>query len=111
MFVIEAPGGGSVVIIARVKELAAGMPMRYVAPLHRHNETARGMRDFIAEGATIITTPGNRAYFERMGTGRRTISPDAQALRPQPVRIETISGKRRVLTDGSRTVELIDIGP
>jgi hypothetical protein len=32
-------------------------------------------------------------------------------LRPQPVRIETITGKRRVLTDGTRTVELIDIGP
>jgi glyoxylase-like metal-dependent hydrolase (beta-lactamase superfamily II) len=111
MFVMEAPGGGSAEIIARVKELAAGKPIRHVAPTHHHDDHAGGMRDFIAEGATIITTPGNRAYFERMGNARRTISPDAQALRPQPVRIETISGKRRVLTDGSRTVELIDIGP
>ena len=46
-----------------------------------------------------------------MGAARRTISSDAQSLRPQPVRIETITGKRRVLTDGTRTVELIDIGP
>ena len=111
MFVMEAPGGGSAEIIARTKELAGGKPIRYVAPTHHHDDHAGGMRDFIAEGATIITTPGNRAYFERMGAARRSISPDAQSLRQQPVRIETITGKRRVLTDGTRTVELIDIGP
>ena len=111
MFVMEAPGGGSTEIIARVKELAAGKPIRFVAPTHHHDDHAGGMRDFIAEGTTILTTPGNRAYFERMGAARRTISPDAQALRPQPTRIETITGKRRVLTDGTRSVELIDIGP
>ena len=111
MFVMEAPGGGSAEIIARVKELAAGKPIRFVAPTHHHDDHAGGMRDFIAEGVTIITTPGNRAYFERMGAARRTITPDAQSLRPQPVRVETITGKRRVLTDGTRTVELIDIGP
>ena len=111
MFVMEAPGGGSAEIIARVKELAAGKPIRFVAPTHHHDDHAGGMRDFIAEGVTIITTPGNRAYFERMGAARRTITPDPQSLRPQPVRVETITGKRRVLTDGTRTVELIDIGP
>jgi glyoxylase-like metal-dependent hydrolase (beta-lactamase superfamily II) len=111
MFVMEAPGGGSAEIIARVKELAAGKPIRFVAPTHHHDDHAGGMREFIAEGATIITTPGNRAYFERMGAARRTISPDAQSLRPQPTRVETISSKRRVLTDGTHTVELIDIGP
>jgi len=111
MFVMEAPGGGSAEIIARVKELAAGKPIRFVAPTHHHDDHAGGMRDFIAEGVTIITTPGNRAYFERMGAARRTIAPDPQALRPQPVRLETITGRRRVLTDGTRTVELIDIGP
>ena len=111
MFVMEAPGGGSAEIIARVKELAGGKPIRFVAPTHHHDDHAGGMREFIAEGTTIITTPGNRAYFERMGAARRTISPDAQSLRSQPVRVETISSKRRVLTDGTRTVELIDIGP
>jgi glyoxylase-like metal-dependent hydrolase (beta-lactamase superfamily II) len=111
VFVMEAPGGGSAEIIARVKEVAGGKPIRFVAPTHHHDDHAGGMRDFIAEGTTIITTPGNRAYFERMGAARRTIAPDAQSRRQQPVRIETITNKRRVLTDGSRTLELIDIGP
>ena len=112
VFVFEAPGGGgSSEVIARVKETVPGKPIRYVAPTHHHDDHAGGMRDYVAEGATIITTPGNKSYFERMAAARRTIAPDALSRQPRPARVEVIAGKKRVVTDGRRTVELIDIGP
>jgi glyoxylase-like metal-dependent hydrolase (beta-lactamase superfamily II) len=94
-----------------VKELLPGKPIRYAAITHHHDDHAGGTRDYVAEGATIVTTPGNRRYVERMAAARPTIRPDALARRPQPLRVETIAGKRRVLSGGGRTVELIDIGP
>jgi glyoxylase-like metal-dependent hydrolase (beta-lactamase superfamily II) len=39
------------------------------------------------------------------------MDPDSLTLKPQPLRFEAIEKGRRVLTDGTTTVELIDIGP
>jgi glyoxylase-like metal-dependent hydrolase (beta-lactamase superfamily II) len=111
VLVVEAPGGGSAETIAQVKTLVPGKPIRYIAPTHHHDDHAGGMRDFVAEGATIVTTAGNKAYFERMARSRPTIRLDALARNPREARVEVITGKRRVLTDGRHTVELHDIGP
>ena len=40
-----------------------------------------------------------------------TINRDTLTLKPQPLKWESVEGRKRVLTDGTTTVELIDIGP
>ena len=98
-------------VLDKVKELAPGKPVRYVAATHHHSDHSGGARTFFAEGVTLVTTPGNVNYFQRFATTRFTMPPDAQQLNPRAPKIETIQNKKRVFSDAGRTVELIDIGP
>ena len=43
-------------VIKRIKETIPGKPIRYVAVTHHHGDHIGGLRSFIAEGATVITT-------------------------------------------------------
>lgn len=93
-----------------LRTLAPGKPIRYLVPTHYHDDHTGGVRAFIAEGSTIVTTPGNREYFERMAKAVKTLQPDALAKKPVPIKLETFSGKR-VIEDATHRVEVIDIGP
>lgn len=113
VMVIEAYGNDAASrrTIARVKELFPEKPIRYLVPTHHHDDHTGGVRTFIAEGAAIVTTPGNRQYFEGMARGVYTLTPDALSRNPQPLKLEMVTGKRRVFSDGTHEVQVIDIGP
>jgi glyoxylase-like metal-dependent hydrolase (beta-lactamase superfamily II) len=108
--VVEAPGSsaGADALIARIKETIPGKPIRYVAVTHHHGDHIGGLRSFIAEGATVITTPGNRALIEEMAAARQLDRLGANPRKPQFLIAER---ERTTLTDGSRRVELIQVGP
>jgi glyoxylase-like metal-dependent hydrolase (beta-lactamase superfamily II) len=113
LVVVDAPNNSTVTerAITTIKRNVPGKPIRYVVPTHHHGDHAGGMRGFIAEGATIVTTPGNAALFRRMAaSGPHTLRPDALSRTPRAPVIETFTG-RRVFTDGTRTLEVRDIGP
>jgi glyoxylase-like metal-dependent hydrolase (beta-lactamase superfamily II) len=113
VMVVEAYGNDAASrrTIAKVKALMPGKPIRYLIPTHHHDDHTGGVRTFIAEGTAIVTTPGNREFFERMARGVYTLSPDALSQNPQPLQLEMVTGKRRVFTDGTHEVQVIDIGP
>jgi glyoxylase-like metal-dependent hydrolase (beta-lactamase superfamily II) len=111
LLVAEAPSSGVPAILARLATLAPGKPIRYVTPTHHHDDHAGGVGYYAAAGATIVTTPGNRAYLERMATARSTIQLGGPVPSTRTPPIETITNGRRVFTDGTRTVEIHDIGP
>jgi glyoxylase-like metal-dependent hydrolase (beta-lactamase superfamily II) len=112
VFVMEAPGRDSVSrqAIAEIRKIFPGKPIRYIAVTHHHDDHAGGIRTYFSEGATLLALPGERSFFEDVAKARFTIEPDLFTTKPQPVKIEAISDGRRVLTDGTTTVELIDIG-
>jgi glyoxylase-like metal-dependent hydrolase (beta-lactamase superfamily II) len=113
VMVVETPGNDNTSreVIARVKELMPGKPIKYAAVTHHHDDHAGGIRTYIAEGATIITTPGLRSFFERVAAARNfTFQPDALTRAPRPLSVETLQNGKRVFTDGAQTVELYDIG-
>ena len=68
VFAVEAPvsSDGADNVIKRIKEAIPGKPIRYVAVTHHHSDHIGGLRSFIAEGATIVTTQGNRKTLEMM---------------------------------------------
>jgi glyoxylase-like metal-dependent hydrolase (beta-lactamase superfamily II) len=112
VFVMEAPGGDNVSkqAIEQIKKTIPGKPIRYIAVTHHHDDHAGGIRTYIAEGAELIALPGEKAFFEQVAKSVFTIDPDSLTLNPQPLKSEVIDGGKRVLTDGTMTVELRDIG-
>ncbi len=112
IFVMEAPVGDAAAreAIARIKETIPGKPIKYLAVTHFHSDHSGGVRTFIAEGATLITTKGNRGYFEQMTKSRFTIAPDLLSANPQPLKIELLEDEKRIFTDGATTVEIHNTG-
>jgi glyoxylase-like metal-dependent hydrolase (beta-lactamase superfamily II) len=108
--VVEAPGtsAGSEAVIERIREAIPGKPIRYVAMTHHHGDHIGGLRTFIAEGATVVTTPANRRVVETMA---RAPQKDRLARSPRKLEFAFLENGKRVFTDGTQTLELIDIGP
>ena len=107
---IEAPGSsdGADEVIKRIKETIPGKPIRYIAVTHHHGDHIGGLRSFIAEGATVVTTRGNRQVVETMAAAPQN---DRLAKNPRKPQFLFVEGEKRVFTDGDQTVELIDVGP
>ncbi len=112
LLAIEAPGNdeASTAAMSKLKEAVPDKPIKYLAVTHPHDDHAGGSRAYIAEGAILVTTPGNKAFFEKMAKARFTIEPDILTRRPRPAVIEIVTGGKRVFTGGGHSVELYDIG-
>ncbi|MBA2731687.1 MAG: MBL fold metallo-hydrolase [Acidobacteria bacterium] len=112
ILVAEAPinEGTSRRAMAKIKETVPNKPIKYIVATHFHDDHSGGIRTYMAEGVTLVTTPGNKGYFEAVAKGVRTIAPDALALKPRPPVIEIVQNMKRVFTDDQHTVELYDIG-
>jgi glyoxylase-like metal-dependent hydrolase (beta-lactamase superfamily II) len=92
-------------VIAEAKKLIPGKPVKYVVNTHSHIDHSSGLRAAVAEGATILTHQSNKAYLEKTLALPHTLNPDkAQQAGKKPI-VEGI-GDKRVLTDGTHTVEL-----
>jgi glyoxylase-like metal-dependent hydrolase (beta-lactamase superfamily II) len=109
---VEAPLGDerSQAVMAAIRETIPGKPVKYVVPTHFHYDHTPGLRSYMAAGATIVTTPGNKAFLERLAAAPHTVRPDALARAPRAPVIETFA-RKRVFTDATTTLELHDIGP
>jgi glyoxylase-like metal-dependent hydrolase (beta-lactamase superfamily II) len=97
----------SLAVIAEVQKLAPNKPVRYVVNTHHHFDHSGGLRTYVAEGATIITHQGNRAFYENVvfHPAARTLQPDRLSLAPRAPVFETVNQKY-VLSDGVRTMDI-----
>ena len=110
VFETPLPQSAAATVMDAVRRTVPGKPIRYVTFSHHHDDHAGGLRPYIAEGITIVTTPTNRAFVDRVAAARHTIAPDTLSRAPRAPVVETFSGKR-VFTDGRMTVELHELGP
>jgi glyoxylase-like metal-dependent hydrolase (beta-lactamase superfamily II) len=92
-------------VIAEAKRLIPNKPVKYVINTHSHIDHSSGLRAVVAEGATILTYQLNKPYLEKTLSLPHTLNPDqAQQAGKKPI-VESV-GEKRVLTDGTRTIEL-----
>jgi glyoxylase-like metal-dependent hydrolase (beta-lactamase superfamily II) len=112
VLVVESPlnNGVSRLVIAKIKEVAAGKPIKYVVPTHYHFDHLGGIRSYIAQGATVVTTPGNKALIEKIFAAPHTFRPDDLSTSGSKAQIEIFRDKK-VISDGERSVELYEVGP
>ncbi len=80
--------------IEKIKQTVPNKPVKYLVLTHSHSDHMGGLRAFLAERPTILTTPGNRSFYERFAPGMAIVTFD----------------KKKVITDGERTVELFNVG-
>ena len=95
-------------VIAEVKRIIPNKPIKYVVNTHHHLDHAGGLRTFVAEGSTIVTGEGNKAYFEKVFKNPATIEPDRLAKNPKAPTFLTVKDKY-VLTDGDQSIQLYGV--
>ena len=112
VLVVESPLSDDIskAVIAKIEETAPGKPIKYLVPTHYHTDHLGGIRGYIAKGATVVTTPGNRSLITKIAATPHTIRPDSLSLSPGKAEIETFTNKR-VFSDGQHQVELYNVGP
>jgi glyoxylase-like metal-dependent hydrolase (beta-lactamase superfamily II) len=105
--VVEAPLNEqrSLAVIEEVKKLIPNKPIRYVVNTHHHFDHSGGLRAYVNEGATIITQDINTDFFEKAFAAPRTLNPDGLSKSGKKAIFQTV-GDKKVLSDGSRTLEL-----
>jgi glyoxylase-like metal-dependent hydrolase (beta-lactamase superfamily II) len=108
--VVEAPQNEerSLAVIAKVKETIPNKPIRYLINTHVHFDHSGGLRTYVDEGATIVTHEMNKPYYETAWAAPHTLNPDKLAQSKKTATFETFTDKK-VLTDGSRTIEVHQI--
>ena len=94
-------------IITEAKKLVPNKPIKYVINTHAHFDHAGGLRRFVAEGATIITSQVNKGYYEQLFQNPHTITPDKLSeMKPMPkVKVEYV-GESRKMTDGEHEIDI-----
>ena len=114
--VVEAPlnEARSLAVIDEVNRLAPNKPIRYVVNTHHHFDHSGGLRTYLSQGTTVVTSQGNRDYYLQVlfNPAPRTLQPDRLAtyypmfmVSRRPAPIETVNQKY-VLSDGVRTVDI-----
>lgn len=97
--------GGTAGIPDRITELRKTVPdkpIRYGVMTHHHNDHVLAVPAYAAEGATVIAAAAHADVVR--GTMPDNSEDDTE------LKLETVDD-RKLLTDGSRQVEIIDIGP
>jgi glyoxylase-like metal-dependent hydrolase (beta-lactamase superfamily II) len=105
VLVVEAPSSDSdsKKVIDAIHELAPGKPIRYIVPTHFHEDHIGGLRAYLREGATVVTTPGNLRFMEMFMKKLKATQPQINL----PA-VEVIADKRR-FTDGSVILDLFNV--
>lgn len=115
ILVLEAPeqvfyGSNSLQALTKIKETVPGKPIKYLVLTHHHSDHAGGFREYVVEGTTIVTTPGNKNFIEHVAKIESSLLPKT-AWSKRALVIETVDNRKRVFEDDKHRVELYDIGP
>ena len=114
--VVEAPlhEARSLAVIAEIRRVIPGKPIRYVVNTHHHADHAGGLRTYVAQSATVVTHEANHDFYDDVffHPGARVLEPDLLSARMPwfaPNRVpafELVGDDGHTLTDGERVMNV-----
>ena len=107
VIVVDAPLSSerSKAVLAKVRELVPGKPVRSVVNTHYHFDHSGGLREYVSEGISVVTHESNANFVKGLVGRDRAIRPDRLSARPAAAKVQTVTDKL-VVSDGSQTLEL-----
>jgi glyoxylase-like metal-dependent hydrolase (beta-lactamase superfamily II) len=109
--VIDAPlsSANGELIIQEAHKIAPGKPIRYFGFGHHHAWYMGGIRPFIHDGVTILSTSADLPYVKFIAEAPHALKPDSLYLDPKPLLSETVDSQK-VISDGVMEVQVYHIG-
>lgn len=108
ILVTDAPVNSQVSssLITQIKKIIPNKPIKYIVATHHHDDHIGGIRSFVAEGATIVTTRNNMAFFNNMILAEHTLKPDELSQQKQTAKFLFVEKKHSLSYSGG-TIEII----
>ena len=110
VIVVEGPlnDDRALAVIKETRTLVPNKPIKYLVVSHHHFDHAGGVRAFAGDGVTLIIHEASRPYLEKVAAAPATVAPDHLTKSGRKPTVEGVRD-RRLLTDGTRTVEIRSI--
>ena len=97
-------------LVGFIRSNISRKPIRHVFFSHYHPSYTGGLRAFMAEGAQVVTTPGNLAYVREIQDRQFEMQPDRLSRHPSPVATDSLRAGRYALRDPINELLAYDIG-
>lgn len=108
LVIFEPPGNpeAGYTLLDNIKRAYPGKEIKYCVVSHLHPELMGGVRPFMEEGITIVTTEGNRRYFDEIAVNRHLFSKDVRVKKFITPKFLFVTLNRQEIRSGERIIQL-----
>ena len=96
-------------LLEGIRQKISEKPIKYVVLTHHHSDHAGGIRPFVAEGATLLSSESTASVLKEAVENSFTLEPDQLTHQQLTPKIEVIHNKHTI-SDDRMEVQLIDVG-
>jgi glyoxylase-like metal-dependent hydrolase (beta-lactamase superfamily II) len=107
----NTPNNTSAKVVALIKKNLPRKPIRFAVPTHHHSDHVGGVREYVAERATIVSTKANGDFLQELASKRFTILPDKLTNSMVPLKAELFEGNARIFKDKDQELHLYKMTP